>query len=544
MGGMGKSAARAWHALGFVLVLAAALPAFSADYPRRIAIAPFSALSAQDDVKQTASILPRLLSSRLMALAGAEVVLLPPGDKPHEQAAREAGLPLLLQGAVSRLGKGYSIDAAATDLSSGRTAGAFFAAAATEDDIIPQLGAMASEIAEKLFGVKTAAPAAPPQPPAARPAPGAAGPLQAAVPQAAAPASPPAALPAPAPGTPSAPFVPAALKKTGQSDKIADELYGVVAGDEGPDGSREVVAWGKRILYFYKIKGASVVPFTRITKDVRHHVLNVESVDLDGDGSREILLTELVEEELQSHVLKRKGDVYEPVAGPLPYSLVVLPDWQGKRTVVGQRRGVEVPFQGKIVKMAWDGKTLAEGEPLPADTNILPLAAGIFGLSSAGFDSGSKLIYTDEQERLRILESSGKSEYKSKQTYGTAIDYFEWGLVQALEGRKKRFYLRKAARTIPGEEGKPFVLIPEVKKGVLNVTSGSYDSTRLVLLQWDGGEFMEKAATPKSDSFYSGADPLVPSGLARGSRIVASVVEQEAGIFKNPLSRLLLLEAE
>ena len=150
------------------LALLVAGSASAAGYPRRIAVAPFVSL-AQEDIGSTVAVLPRLMSSRLMALAGADVLLLPAGGKTPEDAAREAKYPLLLRGTVSKLGKGYSIDAVVVDLAEGKNAGAFFAAAATEDDIIAQLGTLSGEIAEKIFGVQGAVRAVSPPPVAAAP---------------------------------------------------------------------------------------------------------------------------------------------------------------------------------------------------------------------------------------------------------------------------------------------------------------------------------------------------------------------------------------
>ncbi len=162
----GRHAARAalCAVLLFSCVPASPVPAEAAGYSRRIAIAPFASLT-KEDIGGTVAVLPRLLGSRLMALAGADVLLLPAGGKSPEEAAREAKYPLLLQGTVAKLGKGYSIDAAVTDLSTGGSAGAFFTAAATEDDIIAQLGLLSGEIAEKLFGVQGAIRAVSPAPP-------------------------------------------------------------------------------------------------------------------------------------------------------------------------------------------------------------------------------------------------------------------------------------------------------------------------------------------------------------------------------------------
>jgi hypothetical protein len=147
-------------ALGAILLVSFVLPgtvspASAAGYARRIAIAPFAVLT-REDIGATVSVLPRLLASRLMSLAGADVVLLTAGGKTPEEAAREAKVPLLLQGTVSKLGKGYSLDTTVTDLETGKTAGAFFATAATEDDIIAQMGILSGEIAGKIFGMQGA----------------------------------------------------------------------------------------------------------------------------------------------------------------------------------------------------------------------------------------------------------------------------------------------------------------------------------------------------------------------------------------------------
>ena len=56
--------------------------------------------------------------------------------------------------------------------------------------------------------------------------------------------------------------------------------------------------------------------------------------------------------------------------------------------------------------------------------------------------------------------------------------------------------------------------------------------------------FTERAASPKSDFFYSGVDLLPTGGLRRGGRIIASVIEQSGSAFKDKVSRLVLLRVE
>jgi len=536
--------------LGAVLLLscvpASPVPASAAGYSRRIAIAPFASLT-KEDIGATVSVLPRLLASRLMALAGADVVLLPAGGASPEAAAREAKVPLLLQGTVSKLGKGYSVDTTVTDLETGKTAGAFFAAAATEDDIIAQLGVLSGEISEKLFGVQGAIRAtAPPVPVAASPAP-AAFPALSGIPSIGGPSvvaalvSPPTSVAA----TPAEGWTPSSVKKVGQSDKIADEIYGVVAGDVDADGNGEVVTWGRSTIYIYRVKGNEVLPYTRISRSIQNHFLNVDAVDLDGDGKKDLVVTNLEADRMTSFVLLRKGDGFVETPGTTRHHLVVLREWNGKSIVAGQRQGVNEAFQGKVYAMKWDGKALSEGEPLPLDASILPVSGGgVYSLSPFPSAKDARWLYVDLEEKLRVLDAGGKSVYKSKDIFGAAADGFEYGELSRLEGRYATLSLRRPPRAVAGSGGEPLVVVPEIRKGPLQKMIGAIESSRVVVLQWEGGGFTERAASPKSDFFHSGVDLLPTGGLRRGGRVIASVIEQSGSAFKDRVSRLILFQVE
>jgi hypothetical protein len=535
--------------LGAVLlvfsVLASPVPASAAGYPRRIAIAPFASLT-KEDIGGTVSVLPRLLASRLMALAGADTLLLSAGGKSPEEAAREAKYPLLLQGTVSKLGKGYSIDAAVTDLSTGKSAGAFFTAAATEDDIIPQLGVLSGEIAEKLFDVqgaiRTTAPSAPV---AASPAP-ALPPAPSGIPAigAASVAAAQAAPPAPVPATPAEGWTPSTIKKVGQSDKIADAIYGVVAGDLDSDGNGEIVTWGRSTIYVYRVKGDDVLPYTQISRSIQNHFLNVDAIDLDGDGKKDLVVTNLEGDRVNSFVLLRKGDGFVEGPGRIHYHMAVLREWKGKTLVAGQSPGFSEPFQGKIYAMKWDGKSLSEGELLPLDTSILPVSnGGVYSLSPWPSAKDGRWLYVDVEGKLRVLDAGGKSVYKSKDNFGGA-DGFEYGEFDRLEGRYPVFPIRRPPRAFAGTGGEPLVVATEVRKGALQKLYGAIESSRVVMLQWDAGGFTERAASPKSDFFYTGVDLVQAGGLRRGGRIIASMIEQSGSAFKDRVSRLVLFQVE
>ena len=545
---LGGAVLRAALSLFVLVILIPAYTSVAAGYPRRVAVAPFVSL-AKEDIGSTVAVLPRLLASRLMALAGADVLLIPPGGKAPEEAAKEAKYPLLLQGTVSKLGKGYSIDTTVTDLATGGSAGAFFTAAATEDDIILQLGVLSGEIAEKLFGVQGAIRAVSPSPPpaaapvpAAPPAGAAAVTAFPAVGAAAAPATPPS----PAASTVAEGWVPSSLKKVGQSDKIADEIHGVVAGDVDAAGEGEVVTYGRNAIYVYRVKGNEVLPYTRITRSVSHQILNVEAVDLDGDGKKDLVVTDREGDRLVSFVMLRKGDGFVEVPGTSPYFLVDTRHAAGKVVLAGQRQGIGAePFQGKLYRMKWDGKTFSEDNVIPIDTAILPTSTGgVISLTAARFEPEERWIYVDIEEKLRVLDSVGKSVYKSKDRYGAASDAFPYGEPDRLTAQRPLMPLRKSPRVSVGTKGAPMVLVTEVKKGVLDSMAGTFESTRIVILEWSGGGFTERASAPKSDFFISGVDAIAPGGLRKGGKVVASVIQHSGTTWQAKASHLELIQVE
>lgn len=514
---MGTSTGRNARRTGVVCLLALAslcisLTVAAAEYPRRVAISPFATLT-REDIQQTVSVLPRLLSSRLMALAGAEVALLPAGEKQPVEQAKAAGFPILLQGTVAKLGKGYSIDVTATEVGSGKMAGAFFAAAATEDEIIPQLGVLSGEIVEKLFGIKTAVRVAPAAPAASYPT---AFPPAGAVAPPAAMAAPPPAAPAP-----SGPWEPRSIVKVGSSDKIPDELFRIAGGDVDGDGSPELVAIGSRRLWVYKVNGNKVIPFKKMEKSATNLFLSLEMLDIDGDGRAEIVVTNLVGDRLQTFVLKYKGEAFEAVALEIPYYVISLEDGKGNRRLAGQARGATEPFFGKVVYLKWDGKTLVPNGDVPVS-----VASGIFGLASFPGEAEKRFLYIDADEHLRILDPKGKTVYKTKEYYSGAIHLFTWGVETRSNVGADKHYIRGRVAPVNPDGTSPVFLVRQAKGNTLLKDLRTFDWSRLVFLSWTGDGFSERGASERIDHLIT--DFSILGGKAKPGGIVAAPVVESS----------------
>jgi hypothetical protein len=341
-------------------------------------------------------------------------------------------------------------------------------------------------------------------------------------------------------------WIPSSIKKAGQSDKIPDTVLGVVAGDVDADGSGEVVTFSRTAIYVYRVKGSEILPYTRITRPVSNQILNVEAVDVDGDRKKDLVVTDREGDRLVSFVMLRKGDGFVEAPGTSPYFLVAVRDAAGKDALAGQRQGIGAePLRGKIYRMKWDGKEFSEGDLIPIDTSILPTSAGgVISLAAGRFEGEQRWVYVDVEEKLRVLDAGGKSEYKSKERYGAASDGFSYGEPDRQTAIRPVMPIRRAPRVTPGAKGAPLLLLTELKKGILDSMTGGFDSTRIVILEWSGGGFTERASAPKSDSFVSGVDTLAPGGLRKGGMVVASVIEQVGTAWKDKASHLELYQVD
>ena len=274
--------------------------------------------------------------------------------------------------------------------------------------------------------------------------------------------------------------------------------------------------------------------------------MNVEAFDLDGDGKKDLIVSDRQGDRFLSFVMLRKGDGFVEVPGTSPYFLVDVRQAGGKGFLAGQREGVGAEaFQGKFYRMKWDGKTFSEGEVLPIDTAILPTSTGgVISLAAARFGEEERWMYVDVEEKLRVLDSRGKSVYKSKERFGTASDGFAYGQPDRMTAQIPMMPVRHAPRVTAGSKGAPLILLTEVKKGILDSQVGSFDTIRLVILEWSGGGFAERAAAPKSDLLISGVDTLGPGGVRKGGKVVSSVIEQSGTAWRDKVSRLELLQVE
>ena len=289
---MGNIAARFRVSFAIAVLLAVSSAATAADYPRRIAIAPFTILGSHEDIRQTVDILPRLISSRLMAMTGAEV-----GDSPRGgvcRGCRETSRPAAITQGVGCQARGrvqHRRDRNRPD--HGADGGRLFRGGRHGGpDHPPSGGPCRGHLGKVVRGEGGRS---------LRTAPGILSCGSASRRRRAAHAircwgndtnrcatrTGSRACSATGHATAEKRVGPSSFTKVAQTTKIPDEIYGVVAGNIDSEGNGEVIAYGKQTIYIYRVKGEEILPYTRVSRTIHDHILSIDAVDLDEDERKD-----------------------------------------------------------------------------------------------------------------------------------------------------------------------------------------------------------------------------------------------------------------
>ena len=158
--------------LSFILMIFTNINLF-ADDPERVAIIPFK-MNAQKDLTFLKDGIYDMFASRLSRAGKVQVVerketenvLEKINGSLNEEVARRTGKKLkvdfVLFGSLTVFGNSVSIDAKMIDVSGKKPTLTFFEQSQGMDEVIPRINMIASNINEKVFGIKTVVSTPPP----------------------------------------------------------------------------------------------------------------------------------------------------------------------------------------------------------------------------------------------------------------------------------------------------------------------------------------------------------------------------------------------
>lgn len=427
------------HAFRFILsaalLLACSFPAW-ADSPKRFAVLPFE-VHGPDQYAYLGQGIQSMLTSRLKwagrfedldrTLITQAGVAIPASMEQALAALAKLDVDYLIYGSVTILGEQASLDLHLTDREGQDNPQA---AQIPLGDLIPALERIAGNINAQVFGRPQVAQAAP------RDA-GPAGPMHPDLvyneygPERSQHYLNPEILysgAADAPGR-------------WRSQALPFSSVGMVVGDADGNGRNEIfVLTDNKVMAYYVVENR-LMPLAEYAAPARFQCLNINLLDLDRDGFKEIIVSAIMEETPRSFVLNFIDGKFVPVEERIPlYLNVVRMPPEYAPTLIGQRKGRQRPFDGSVHEVLRMGGRLELGRMLN-----LPREANVFNFAYLPQDNDYKLVIADRNDKLRIYSSQNTFQAVTEDSYagsalGLTVDPSLPGIEQDPDGDYQEFY--------------------------------------------------------------------------------------------------------
>jgi TolB-like protein len=420
-------------------------------------------------------------------------------------------------GSITKIGNSFSVDGKLVDIAARKSSVGVFTQSQGMDDLIPKITDFAQRINAHILGTvpqassQATAPAAP----------------------AAAPPSPPTAqsskesqiisgMKAGRKGTYTALINPDFITGTGpldkrnfwMSDRRPTEFRGMDIGDVNGDRLNETVLIDAKTIYIYQKKGDAFTLLQTIKGSASDNYMAVDVADINQSGIKQIFVTNLRTETVDSFVLEYRNDKYVKIATGIRWFLRVINTSAGIPMLLGQANGIEKPFDSEIYEIVWSGSRYTQGKK-----QKIPRGLSVYGLTIDTLSEGGKdrVIALNQDDYLCIFEPTEKPLWqlqtfggndnllwKSDENFGGSNLYVENS--KAYEDSDKKTFINLRILTYDtNKDGKREVVI------VKNISSAArlfqnvklFTAAEVYNLSWDGLGLLENWRTRRINGYVA-----------------------------------------
>jgi TolB-like protein len=207
-----------------------------------------------------------------------------------------------------------------------------------------------------------------------------------------------------------------------KSQTFGFEIKGLDIGDVDGDKKNELVVMDSHNLYIFKYDGEKLNLFQKIEAGEHHNFLTLDVADVNRNGYAEIIVTSVVEDNLQSFILEYEEGKFRKITEKAGWYFRVLDHPKDGPVLMGQQMGSEGIYVGPIYKFVWKKKSFEKGSKMP-----FPKETKIFGLTVADIRKQGTLdtLMLDDWDHLRILSADGKFSWRSRDRFGGTSNYYE-----------------------------------------------------------------------------------------------------------------------
>jgi len=476
------------HAVIFFLILGFFNPCpVTAENPIKVLLLPFE-IRSEENLAFLRKGMEEMLSKKLSENERVRVITLsdsqpdkqlnPADRKAMITAASELSADYLLSGSLTVFGNSISTQAEFIDPKTGKILIHFSEISKQRDDVFEHLKLLADRIHAEILHPASADPNRIPAEPAG---------VQPET--------------APPPGKKSTPDF------YWKSQYFQDGIHSLSLGNvDGKDGD-DIIFAGKNKINIYQYADQKLILLQEIETSSHAGIIHVDAADINQNGKDEIFVTtiNLMNQALDSFILEWDGKAFQKKLENGEWYFNVLCMSEGKKLLLGQKRGTDHPFSPGIFKLSWENDTVVStGKyPLPETVNIYEFTLGNF-LS----DEKQELITIDFRDRLILFRQDGEKLWSGSEKYGGKETYLEYPTQydDPRDDSANRYYLQPRLHAMPCPENQNNCLIAvknNDRAGRLFSRFRSFESGHAECLAWNGVAMEEKWRTPDVNAYIS-----------------------------------------
>ncbi|MEI7671688.1 MAG: FG-GAP-like repeat-containing protein [Deltaproteobacteria bacterium] len=190
-----------------------------------------------------------------------------------------------------------------------------------------------------------------------------------------------------------------------KSQQFPSEFRGLDIGDVNGDGLNETVMIDPHNVLIYQKKGNEFKLIQQITGKSYDYYVSLDVADINGNGIKEIIVTSYAGQQVDSFILEFRDGKFQTIASDLPWFMRVIDNGSGIPLLLGQTRGIGMPFDTPIYEIVWKNGGYTEGSKMR-----IPQGLSVYGmtLDKLGSSGAEKVIALNGDDYLCVFDQTDK----------------------------------------------------------------------------------------------------------------------------------------
>ena len=301
-----------------------------------------------------------------------------------------------------------------------------------------------------------------------------------------------------------------------KSQQFSNEFRGMDIGDVNGDGLNETIMIDPHNVIIYQKKGNEFKLIQQIPGKSYDYYVSLDVADINANGIKEIIVSSYNGQQVDSFILEFRNGKFVTIASGLPFFMRVIDNASGVPLLLGQRRGLEKPFDPPIYEIVWQNGEYREGQKMR-----IPQGLSVYGLTLDKLGSGGaeRIVTLNDYDYICIYEQTDKPLSKVAVIGGS--DEFIWKsedvfggsntIIESMKGSNVNSddpynYINLRILTYDtNKDGKREIII------VKNLSSAGrmfqrvklFTSAEVYDLEWDGMGMVENWRTKKINGYVA-----------------------------------------